>query len=714
MARTPPAWHGREAFLPLESRTLLSTVSWDGGGDGVHWSDPANWSGDALPGPNDAVLINVAADPTIVFDLPAAKVKSITSREHIRLESGTLTVWQEWRQAALLEIAGGSIGGAGNLVLSRPAVWSAGDLVGPGKVQIVSQGSLEIAAPDGVSVATSRLIVDNGYLRWTSGDILLVNQGGIRVISGQTFDAWSHFGVVRGSGTTARIELGGVLNTAGPSVTFDVPVFTTSISAAVNAGAVFQQFRGVGALSGTINGALSNTNRLNLTPGSSTVVLGDFKLIQQGTITGTGSLYLVTGSGSNRRVISGTVDHHGLFQIVGASVAVYKSASFSTLDLRHATLTMVPGVALTAGTINSDQGVIDYTDTLTVGSLSGTLGRISGALHLLGPGTINSWALGYVTVEGDVIFTGLNNSATNLGGPGSVLIAEGAHLSLGGTLGKNLINHGTLVLYSSLTLGNVTITNEGSILATYSVSFWPYYSSGGQFYGRGAIVNHGTMTFDTLSNGIIDGPTFDNQGTVTVRSRLQVAAANVAQIQGSTLAAGTWDLEGGSILFTGGDLRINRTTVLLHAANVNTAFPAIRQLERNEGTLDVSGSVTFLPEQGLFTNAGTIRIGSNSSVAINGWFTQVPGAELAVAANNPTARGHLDATGQLSLAGRLRVSFDSSQGAPAISSPGIWAVLLSGSQRAGQFDETLIPQPLPPLTALTLDYDAASVRLNYL
>src|SRR5205085_10420196 len=113
--------------------------------------------------------INVAADPTIVFDLASAKVRSITSREHVRLESGTLTVWQQWSQAALLEIAGGSLAGAGNLVLSSAAHWTAGDLVGPGKVQIVPGGSLHIDGAAGAALATSRQIVNNGDLSWTSG-----------------------------------------------------------------------------------------------------------------------------------------------------------------------------------------------------------------------------------------------------------------------------------------------------------------------------------------------------------------------------------------------------------------------------------------------------------------------------------------------------------------------------------------------------------------
>src|SRR5436305_768373 len=48
----------RHAMEALESRVLLSAVAWTGGGDGVNWTDPANWSGGALPGAADDVLMN--------------------------------------------------------------------------------------------------------------------------------------------------------------------------------------------------------------------------------------------------------------------------------------------------------------------------------------------------------------------------------------------------------------------------------------------------------------------------------------------------------------------------------------------------------------------------------------------------------------------------------------------------------------------------------
>ena len=46
----------------LETRELLVAAMWDGGGDGVHWSDPLNWSGDTLPGSADDVTIDLGSN----------------------------------------------------------------------------------------------------------------------------------------------------------------------------------------------------------------------------------------------------------------------------------------------------------------------------------------------------------------------------------------------------------------------------------------------------------------------------------------------------------------------------------------------------------------------------------------------------------------------------------------------------------------------------
>ncbi len=90
----PRRARSRTFIQKLEPRWLLTAIAWDGGGDGTNWSDPINWSGNTLPGSNDDVTINVAANPTIQFTAAAGAVaiRSLTCAEVFNLSGGLLTL----------------------------------------------------------------------------------------------------------------------------------------------------------------------------------------------------------------------------------------------------------------------------------------------------------------------------------------------------------------------------------------------------------------------------------------------------------------------------------------------------------------------------------------------------------------------------------------------------------------------------------------------
>src|SRR4051794_15992844 len=58
MRRRPPRLPLSVEVLP--DRTLLSTVSWDGGGGDFLWNNSLNWDTDALPGASDDAVIGAA------------------------------------------------------------------------------------------------------------------------------------------------------------------------------------------------------------------------------------------------------------------------------------------------------------------------------------------------------------------------------------------------------------------------------------------------------------------------------------------------------------------------------------------------------------------------------------------------------------------------------------------------------------------------------
>jgi hypothetical protein len=75
---------------PLESRRVLAAVSWDGLGDGVNWSDPINWSNNALPTSADDVTINVGT--TITHASGSNTIRSLTATKNLTLSGGSITV----------------------------------------------------------------------------------------------------------------------------------------------------------------------------------------------------------------------------------------------------------------------------------------------------------------------------------------------------------------------------------------------------------------------------------------------------------------------------------------------------------------------------------------------------------------------------------------------------------------------------------------------
>ena len=118
-------------------------VQWDGGGDGVSWSDQANWANDTLPGSGDDVVINVLENPTVTIDLSAGdiEVNSIDSHEALAITGGSLSV------ATTLSLADGDLTLIGGTVMG-------GSIQTSGTGKLIAQGGLL----DGVALSVDALV----------------------------------------------------------------------------------------------------------------------------------------------------------------------------------------------------------------------------------------------------------------------------------------------------------------------------------------------------------------------------------------------------------------------------------------------------------------------------------------------------------------------------------------------------------------------------
>lgn len=155
--------------------------------------------------------------------------------------------------------------------------------------------------------------------------------------------------------------------------------------------------------------------------------------------------------------------------------------------------------------------------------------------------------------------------------------------------------------------------------------------------------------------------------------------ARLANLSSGTLSGGTYRVvdtgSGATLQLNSAPITTNAATVIL--SGLNAQFPQINSLTQNNGTLVLNDGATrtFAGTAGAsarsdqpnatFPNAGTIIIGNNSSLNINGDFAQGSNGRLEVvisSANQPIA---LNVSGTAALAGRLDVKLANGYTPPA-------------------------------------------------
>src|ERR1039458_1175520 len=73
-------------LLALRLPALGQTISWTGGGDGVSWNSPLSWSGGAVPGPANDVVITGGAGTNVVISSGSIDRKStLLNSSHLGL-----------------------------------------------------------------------------------------------------------------------------------------------------------------------------------------------------------------------------------------------------------------------------------------------------------------------------------------------------------------------------------------------------------------------------------------------------------------------------------------------------------------------------------------------------------------------------------------------------------------------------------------------------
>jgi hypothetical protein len=222
---------------PPVAGPFTCTTWWDGGAGTTSWHDPANWSEDELPGPDDAACIQSGMAPNGVryFEPVVTTVGALQSDAWLIIEGGGLHTYHgsyvggvqlyDGRldvdydlRVATFEQFGGTVGGAGSLSTTTFR-WLAGTQEGPGWTSVTSsssvQGGLYFKGTGDRTSTGRRFSVPTG-MRWEDGGRFVTDRDTIVELDSSSFVAES--AKVEGPGLfrmTGRNEVLGTLEIEG-------------------------------------------------------------------------------------------------------------------------------------------------------------------------------------------------------------------------------------------------------------------------------------------------------------------------------------------------------------------------------------------------------------------------------------------------------------------------------------------------------------------
>jgi hypothetical protein len=660
-----------------------------------NWSNPANWSLNALPGPTDTARFT-----------NNAQVKSFVSTVDRPFTFANLDVDVHWGGAIAvnqplsmtqgLNLASGTFGGDGAMSIAGVSNWTGGDLrVGAGG--LLNTGTLHMPGGDllgtGVFRNQGTIIQDRDTLFCDDGATLFNATGALYDVAGD-FDirplngvspvpSLLNEGTLRKSGQNSVIHVGSVIIGLGlDGGTLDVEVGTLFVGASnvvshggsivVPKGATLD-LRGVifaGTYTGSGGGVVvsnflaidSDGATFNFPPGmiqlgSTTSVAAGGTLINRGsitvkftdfppTLTGTGTLInrgtIVLGSDATMEGITVRNEAGALFVIADGSSINHTSPALATIvnagTLRKTGQSLgsrIVAVFDNSGTIDIQTGGLIIDDV--GGTSTGGNFEIAAGTNLDLNTTVSNTLTGrYTGTGGGVVIVEGQASIGTLGAsfnfPAGMLIWRGAQFD---TNAGSLTNSGFITIFDNdIGLPNLVVGGKGLI-------------NKGQIDQRGTlrltsdgVLNNQFGGLYNLSPGaaIVPNPN-DVGGTFINAGGLQMVGDGVASLQVNLansggiiqVSSGTFELLTTGGTSTGGQMVVNAGAALLLAP-------------RNTTTL--TGGYRGIGEGVVTLDGGTLAIGAGGAT-----FTFPPGmfrwsrGSINVGAGTLTNRGQIKLTG---------------------------------------------------------------------
>jgi fibronectin-binding autotransporter adhesin len=354
--------------------------------------------------------------------------------------------------------------------------------------------------------------------------------------------------------------------------------------------------------------------------------------------------------------------------------------------------------AIRGDTAGSNGGLLrNVTNTGTIAMTGGEYLHAAGTLTNNGVIRLEGQGSSFLLRGGDLALggNGLTLASTSAGRPG---IAGGDVVGRTFTLRPGATIRGTCTIStnnSNFAYKGMHVVNQGLIEATGGITH--FFDPGMTATNTGIYRSNGPgSAVEFHSPGALDN-TAGTLEAVNGGSILFNNSARLANLSTGTLTGGTYRVadNGGAtttIQLNGGTISTNNATILLSGPNAQ--FPGLA-LTQNNGTFALSEGATRTfagntaaaarsnAPAATFPNAGTIVVGRNSRLNINGDFAQGSNGKLEVIISSTSQPAALSISGTAALAGRLEVKL-----APGFTPPaGTTLPLLSAGSVTGGFTQ---------------------------
>ena len=242
-----------------------------------------------------------------------------------------------------------------------------------------------------------------------------------------------------------------------------------------------------------------------------------------------------------------------------------------------------------------------------------------GSGTLTGPATVN--VSGLTTWSGGTMSgPGVTNAN------GGMSINDGTASAAPTLIGRTINNAGTaIVTAANNNFGSGGVFNNQSPNGTFDIRANTTFGNLGG--ATSSFNNAGTLLRSAGTGTAIVNLTLNNTGSASVQTGTLQIIGTVTQLSGSTLTGGTWNVSANSTLdfSTGSNITTNQGNVSLTGAN--SLFAKIDSLATNSGSFAISSGRNFTT-LGALSNAGTINVGSSSTLTLGGTntYTQTAGA----------------------------------------------------------------------------------------